>query len=393
MPERIDRVIDLARSLSPHMVELRREIHANPETGWNEVETTRRVAEALSALGLEMNVRADGVGGHVDIGADPIVGFRGDLDGLPIQEEATPPYRSQVDGVMHGCGHDVHTAIAVGIAGVLAGIDHNGPGVRIIFQPAEEKIPGGANSLREEGVHRGLEALIAFHVDPALEVGKVGARVGAITSASDRIAISLTGPGGHTSRPHQTVDLLRAAGNVLAHLPGRLRIGVDPREPMAVVFGRVQGGSVENVVPTRVELGGTVRVFDATLWREMPKRVNDAVAALVGPFGAEFDVSYFKGAPPVVNDAAVTEVFAAGVRSALGIESIEQTHQSLGSEDLAWFLEDLPGAMFRLGARLPDKQVDLHSAYFDVDERCIENGIRAGAAALLALVDRSVDDQ
>lgn len=389
MHERIFELKDHAREVAPAMVELRRAIHAHPETGWNERATTARVSEALAAFGLTMRVREDGLGGYVDIGdGEPRAGFRADLDALPIQEEGTPAYRSTVPGVAHACGHDVHTAVAVGIAGILAKMSDLSGGVRIMFQPAEERIPGGAITLQAEGIHRPMSSLIAFHVDPSLGAGKIGARVGAITSASDRMVIRLTGPGGHTSRPHQTVDLLHVTGKVLTELPPMLRAGVDPRKPLVVVFGRAQGGSAENVIPTNMEIGGTVRVFDDELWREMPKLVDNAVAAIVSPMGADYDVEYHKGSPPVVNDQAVAEVFAAAGRAVLGEDAVEHTHQSLGSEDLAWFLQDVPGAMFRLGGALQDRTVDLHSASFDVDERCIEAGMKVGAAALLGLADQ-----
>ncbi len=389
MSERIDRIDDLAREFAPGMVELRRALHAHPETGWNERATTERIATALATAGLTAVTRPDGIGATVDIGSGtPAVGFRADIDALPIQELARPVYRSTVPGVMHACGHDVHAAVAVGIACILGRLEDFSGRVRVIFQPAEEQIPGGAVTLRDEGVHRGLSALIAFHVDPALPPGRIGARVGAITSASDRMVIKLTGPGGHTSRPHQTVDLLAAAGRVLTELPQLLRAGVDPRKPLAVVFGRVAGGTVENVIPAEVELGGTLRVFDADLWRELPKLVDSAIASIAGPLGADFELEYVKGSPPVVNDQGVAEVFAAAARACLGDEHVVHTHQSLGSEDLAWFFEDVPGAMFRLGCALERKPVDLHSASFDVDEGCIETGMRVGAAALTALVDQ-----
>lgn len=388
MFERIDRIADLARELNPVMVELRRAVHAHPETGWNEHATTSRVKETLRSFGLEPRVRPEGTGAVVEVGTgDTTVGFRADLDALPIDEKASPPYRSTVPGVMHACGHDVHTAIGVGIACILSKIPDIGGRARILFQPAEELLPGGALTLRDEGVHHGLEALIAFHVDPAMAAGTVGARVGAITSASDRMSITLGGPGGHTSRPHQTVDLINVAAKIITELPQMLRSNVDPREPLAVVFGRVAGGSADNVIPTTVELGGTLRVFDRDLWRELPGLVESSVAALAGPLGAEFEIAYVRGSPPVVNDAEVAEVFAGAARACLGVDQVVHTHQSLGSEDLAWFLEDVPGAMFRLGAGLEEAPVDLHSATFDVDERCIEAGMRVGAAALLGLLE------
>ncbi len=188
------------------MIELRRAIHAQPELGWFETETTQRVASALQHLGVAAVVRESGLGVVADVGeGDPAVGFRADLDALPISELNQVPYRSQIDGVMHACGHDVHAAVAVGIAAVLVRLGDIGGRVRFFWQPAEEKIPGGAAEMRAEGVHQGLRNILAFHVDPTLEPGKIGLRIGGITGASDRFTIVLRGPGGHTSRPHQTV--------------------------------------------------------------------------------------------------------------------------------------------------------------------------------------------
>lgn len=381
-------VTALARAIAPSMVALRRDIHEYPEVGWGEHRTTRKVAEQLRAYGLQPVVRAAGSGLVVDVGrGDRMVGFRADLDALPIQEETDATYRSQHPGVMHACGHDVHTAIAVGIAGVLAELGDDVPGrVRLIFQPAEEQIPGGASVLCEEGATEGLSAIAAFHVDPSLPVGHIGVRNGGITGASDRIVIRLSGPGGHTSRPHQTVDLAYAAGRVITDLPGLLRHGVDPRETIALVFGRLEGGSAENVIPTQIELGGTVRLFNLDLWRMMPKLVEQHVHDLVAPLGATAQVSYVQGSPPVVNDTIVVDAFEAAGAAVLGEGRVTETHQSLGSEDFAWFLESVPGALIRLGAALPNRMVDLHSATFDVDESCIEVGIQVGVVAMLDLL-------
>ncbi len=382
-------VVELARAIAPSMVELRRDIHSYPEVGWSEHRTTRKVAERLLAMGLQPVIRAAGTGLVVEIGqGDRVVGFRADLDALPIQEENTAPYRSQHPGVMHACGHDVHTAIAVGMAGVLAELGEDLRGrVRLIFQPAEEQIPGGASVLCEEGAADDLAAIAAFHVDPSLPAGSIGVRNGGVTGASDRMVIRLTGPGGHTSRPHQTVDLAYATGRVITDLPGMLRHGVDPRETIALVFGRIQGGSAENVIPTQIELGGTVRLFNLDLWRTMPKLVEQHVHDLVAPLGAGAEVMYVQGSPPVVNDRRVVDAFVTAGEAVLGDGHVASTHQSLGSEDFAWFLESVPGALIRLGAAIPDRTVDLHSATFDVDEACIEMGIRVGTAAMLELLE------
>ena len=382
-------VVELARAIAPSMVELRRDIHSYPEVGWSEHRTTRKVAERLLAMGLQPVIRAAGTGLVVEIGqGDRVVGFRADLDALPIQEENTAPYRSQHPGVMHACGHDVHTAIAVGMAGVLAELGEDLRGrVRLIFQPAEEQIPGGASVLCEEGAADDLAAIAAFHVDPSLPAGSIGVRNGGVTGASDRMVIRLTGPGGHTSRPHQTVDLAYATGRVITDLPGMLRHGVDPRETIALVFGRIQGGSAENVIPTQIELGGTVRLFNMDLWRTMPKLVEQHVHDLVAPLGAGAEVMYVQGSPPVVNDRRVVDAFVTAGEAVLGDGHVASTHQSLGSEDFAWFLESVPGALIRLGAAIPDRTVDLHSATFDVDEACIEMGIRVGTAAMIELLE------
>ena len=376
-----------AATIAPEMVELRRDIHRHPEVGWHEFRTTARVADTLRSHGLDPVVREEGTGLVVEVGrGEPMVGFRADLDGLTVHEEGRPEYRSTVPGLMHGCGHDAHTAIGTGIAVVLSRIDDLPGRVRIVFQPAEEQLPSGAMTLVEEGVQDGLASILAFHVDPSLPAGKIGVRDGGITSASDRFRITLSGPGGHTSRPHQTVDLIYAAGRVITNAPLLIRHGIDPRETLLLVFGQVRGGSADNVIPTTVDLGGTVRLFDLELWRNMPKLLEGVVADLIRPLGAVADIEYQHGAPPVVNDPRVTSLAAAAGAAILGESNVTTTHQSLGSEDFACYLEHVPGSLVRLGAALADRQVDLHSASFDIDESAIEVGIKVGAASLVAML-------
>ncbi len=358
------------------MIGMRRDFHQNPEIGWAEHRTTRKVAEALLDWGIGHRVRPEGTGLIAELGSgDNVVGFRADLDALPIQEEADPPYVSLAPGVMHACGHDVHTSIALGAAWVLSQLGELPGRVRFIFQPAEEQMPGGAAILRDEGVHHGLSSIAAFHVDPSLEPGKVGVRNGGITGAGDRVTIRLSGPGGHTSRPHQTVNLLYVAARIITDLPQVIRHAIDPRETVLIVFGKVQGGSAANVIPTHVELEGTVRLFDLDLWHEMPKRVESLVAEMAAPLGASVETVYHQGCPPVVNDPEIISVVTEAATAVLGANRVVETHQSLGAEDFAWFLEDIPGALIRLGTALPDRSVDLHSALFDIDESAIETGI------------------
>lgn len=388
MPDRIPTLARLAADIAPEMVEVRRDLHRHPEVGWSEHRSTRKVAEKLLAWGIKPHIRPEGTGLIADVGSGEAgVGFRADLDGLPIAEEATPPYASTVPGVMHACGHDAHTAIGLGTAWVLNQYAELPGTARFIFQPAEEMIPGGAQNLRDAGVHRNLSAIAAFHVDPSLTAGKVGIRSGGITGASDRFTIRLSGPGGHTSRPHQTVNLLYVAGRIITDVPQLIRHSIDPRETVLVVFGTVRGGSAANVIPTQVELQGTVRLFDLDLWREMPKRIESLVAEIAGPLGATPEIEYTPGSPPVVNDADVIAKVESAAVAALGLPNVQHTHQSLGAEDFAWFLEDIPGALIRLGAALPDRRVDLHSASFDIDESAIETGILVASETLLRLLE------
>ncbi len=387
MSDHVSRLRSLAAAAAPAAVELRRAMHRRPELGRQEVESTAAVAAALQAAGVTPQLREAGTGLVAEVGSDgPVVAFRADLDALPIEEQTGLPFASEHPGVMHACGHDAHTAIGYGIAAVLAQVDDLPGRVRVVFQPAEEMIPGGAPELIAEGVLDGVSAIFAFHVDPTLVPGRVGVRTGPVTSASDRVVIRLTGPGGHTSRPHRTVDLVYAAARVATELPTLLQRTTDPRDPVILAFGRIGGGNAENVIPTEVELGGTVRLFEMELWRTMASRVERIVRDLVDPFGALAKVEYTQGSPPVVNDAGVIDTVSRGIAAELGDSALAPTQQSMGSEDYAWYLDEVPGAMARLGTAIVGRDVDLHSSTFDIDENAIEAGILAGSAALVELL-------
>lgn len=379
-----------ARAVAPDAVRMRRDLHRHPEVAWTERRTTYRIAEALSAYGLDPVVRADLVGLTVEVGkGSPFVGFRADIDALPIHEETGAPYRSQIDGVMHACGHDAHTAIAVGIARTLAMLDDLPGTARIIFQPAEEELPSGAVKLVEEGVIEDLSALIAFHVDPTIPPGVVGLKTGPITSAADKLHIRLTGPGGHTSRPHRTVDLVQVAARIVVDLPAMVRSELDPRQHLAMVFGRISGGDTANAIPTEVEISGTARVQESEVWNDLAEIIDRQIGAIASPFGAGVEVSHLRGAPPVDNDAAVIGTIETAASAVLGPEGVQPTPQSMGSEDFAWFLDHVPGALIRLGAGKNQHPVDLHSPTFEIDETAIEHGIAVGAISLVHLMEQS----
>ncbi|HJQ77916.1 MAG TPA: amidohydrolase [Acidimicrobiia bacterium] len=374
----------LVEEMTPHVVELRRLLHRHPEPSHHEYETTDRVRRFLEGHGLRFQDRESATGGWVDIGASPRVGFRADLDALPITEPSDHPHRSENEGWMHACGHDAHTAIAAGIAVILHRL---GPrdGVRVIFQPAEESNPGGARDLVSEGVVDALQGLLAFHVDPGLPVGRIGARSGPITASGDTVSIVVSGPGGHTSRPHKTVDLVSAAGRLAAELPGMIRKAVDARSPLVVVFGSIHGGDAANVIPTEVVVRGTVRTLDPTLWDLLPSLVDKAIDAVLAPTGAGYSLEYRQGIAPVVNDQRLVEMASRSIDSALGPGTVVGTETSMGGEDFSDYLTVTPGALLRLGTECGGD--DLHSAGFMLDEGSITVGIHAGVAALLGLME------
>jgi amidohydrolase len=289
---------------------------------------------------------------------------------------------------MHACGHDAHGAIAVGMARTLAMLGDLPGTARIIFQPAEEEMPSGAEQLVAEGAHDGLAGLIAFHVDPTIPPGTVGLKTGAVTSAADKIHIRLSGPGGHTSRPHRTVDLVHVAARIVVDLPVMVRSQLDPRNHLATVFGKISGGDTANAIPTEVDISGTVRVQDSEAWDGLAEIIDREIEAIAADSGAGVVIDHLRGAPPVENDPAVVEAVESAALSLLGPEGVRPTPQSMGSEDFSWFLQHVPGALVRLGVGRNAHPVDLHSPTFDIDEAALEHGIAVGALSLIRLMER-----
>lgn len=379
------RLDSLVAAVLPDVVEVRRAIHAHPELSGEEYATTALLVDRLRAAGLSPWLRTPKTGLTVDIGSGPTtVAFRADLDALPIGEPAGLQFASAVPGVMHACGHDAHAAIALGVALVLARMELPCR-ARVIFQPAEETFPGGAFDLCREGAIDGVDSILAFHVDPSLEVGYVGFREGAITASADRFYITLEGPGGHTARPHKTVDMVYAAGKLAVDLPALLDRKLDARAPMALVFGRIQAGTADNVIPSGADLSGTVRVADPAVREQIPPLLESLVHQIVEPLGAKAEVHYQRGIPPVVNDPDVLDVLRTATAAALGEHRTRPTHLSMGAEDFARYLEDVPGCLLRLGCQTPGEFTDLHSSAFVLDEACLAIGVRVAVEGILAL--------
>jgi amidohydrolase len=369
------------------LVRVRRHLHANPELGHQEHATTQLIADRLSAAGLVPKVLPKGTGLVCDVGTGgPIVALRGDLDALPIEDSKDVAYRSSVPGVSHACGHDVHTTAVLGAGLALAAgaADLQGT-VRLIFQPAEETVPGGALDVIAADALDGVSLITALHCDPRLDSGLVGVRVGTLTAAADGLEIRLEGPGGHTARPHLTVDLVDVLARLAVDLPAHLARVVDPRSPFSVVWGAIGAGQAGNVIPNSGFLRGTVRTPDIELWSRAQQLVTEAVTACLSDPGATVTVDYRPGVPPVVNEARAVELLRAGVTAAVGPGAVATTEPSMGGEDFGWYLQSVPGAMARLGVRRPGEPPrDLHQGTFDVDESAIAVGVRALVGTALA---------
>ncbi|WAZ23698.1 M20 family metallopeptidase [Streptomyces cinnabarinus] len=385
----------LPESLRAELVAFRRDLHMHPELGNQEFRTTAAIKERLERAGLEPRVLAVGTGLVCDIGnwddGLPALALRADIDALPIPDAKTEcAYRSTVPDRAHACGHDVHTTVVLGAGLVLADLHRKGllpRPVRLIFQPAEEVLPGGAADSIECGVLEGVGRIVAVHCDPRVDAGRIGIREGAITSACDRLEIALDGPGGHTARPHLTTDLVTAVARVVTDVPALVARRVDTRSGLAVTWGRIESGHAPNVIPQHAELSGTVRCLDLNAWRQAPDIVVAAIDEVANLHRAKSEITYVRGVPPVVNDPGITELLRDAMIARRGPESVEGTEQSLGGEDFSWYLEHVPGAMARLGVRTPGERTirDLHQGDFDVDEHAITVGVELFTAA--ALID------
>ncbi|MGW2524005.1 M20 family metallopeptidase [Streptomyces sp. NPDC001617] len=383
----------LPEALYAELVAFRRDLHMHPELGNQEFRTTAAIKERLEQAGLKPRVLATGTGLVCDIGewdgGRPMLALRADIDGLPIPDTKSEcSYRSTVPDRAHACGHDVHTAVVLGAGLVLADLLRQGRlprPVRLLFQPAEEVLPGGAADAIDCGVLEGVGQILAVHCDPRVDVGKIGLRRGAITSACDRLEVALDGPGGHTARPHLTTDLVTAAARVVTDVPALVGRRVDTRAGLALTWGRIESGHAPNVIPQHAELSGTVRCLDIETWRQAPDLVVAAIDEVANLHGAKSEINYVRGVPPVVNNPDATELLREAMTARRGVLAVEGTEQSLGGEDFSWYLEHVPGAMARLGVRTPGERAvrDLHQGDFDADESAITVGVELFTAAAL----------
>ena len=370
----------------PELLELRQHLHAHPELSGEEHQTAALVAGELRSLGWRVQEGVGRTGVVAELGPDqgPTVGLRVDMDALPVEERTDLPYASKRQGVMHACGHDLHTCTGLGVARLLAALPSLKSQVRLLFQPAEE-IAQGAIWMREAGATEGLDALFGIHVVPNLPAGIVGIRRGCLTAAAGELEILVRGEGGHGARPHQSVDAIWMAAKVVTELQQAISRRLDALQPVVVSFGKVEGGKAFNVIADQVRLLGTVRCLDLDQHAMLPGWIEDTVQAICAGCGGSAEVHYRCIAPPVDNDVALTNLLERCAIDRLGRDWVVPVEQpSLGAEDFAELLRDVPGMMMRLGVAGPDGCAPLHNGAFAIDETALSVGIEVLTATLLA---------
>ena len=385
----ITRPGDTVALVRDDVIAWRRYLHRHPELSFHEERTAQFIADTLASFGgLEItrptptSVLARLIGGR----SGPVLAIRADVDALPIEERNTHDFVSMDPGVMHACGHDGHAAMLLGAAKVLVEQrDALAGEVRFVFQHAEELYPGGAEELVRLGVMDGVDIVIGAHLWTPLAVGKVGVKSGPLMAAPDVVRITITGSGGHAAMPHQTVDPIAVAAQVIINLQHIVARNVDPLKPSVVSITQITGGTTHNVIPGAVALLGTVRTFDERLRTEMPTLIERIVAGVTSAHGATYTLSYERGYRPVINDERASELLRRAVVSALGEDFLTEAIPVMGGEDFSAYQQRAAGAFFFIGARCEERGIvqPHHHECFDIDERALEYGTRIFVAAAL----------
>ncbi|MBW4607629.1 MAG: amidohydrolase [Hassallia sp. WJT32-NPBG1] len=378
----LTRIKDLAIKLAPRLIEIRRHIHSHPELSGQEYQTAAFVAGVLSSTGVHVQ---EGIGKTGVIGElkgtgndDRLLAIRTDMDALPIQERTGLEYASRQQGIMHACGHDVHTTVGLGTAMVLSQVAEELPGkIRFLFQPAEE-IAQGANWMVADGAMKDVSAVLGIHVFPSIPAGSIGVRYGALTAAADDLEIIIIGESGHGARPHEAIDAIWIASQVITTLQQAISRTQNPLRPVVLSIGKINGGRAPNVIADHVQLLGTVRSLHPETRTNLPEWIEKIVANVCNSYGARYQVNYRQGVPSVQNDYALTQLLQSAAEEAFSSDRIQVLPEpSLGAEDFSVYLEHAPGSMFRLGVGYKDRTINhpLHHPQFEVDESAIITGV------------------
>ena len=370
--------LDEAARVSDQMVTIRRRIHQHPELAFEEVQTAQTIIEELERLGIPYSYGGEGTGVVGRLGTEepgrPVVALRAEMDALPGNEKTGLPYSSKVSGKMHACGHDAHTAMALGAASLLQ--DSPPPGdVVFVFQPAEER-GGGSRVVLDSGQIDDVQAIFAAHVSRRYTVGQIVVGDGVITAQSDRFEIRIRGKGGHGARPHESIDAVVIAGSLINAVQTMVSRELNPVHPSVITIGRIEAGSAPNVIAEEAILEGTIRSTHPDIRSQIHRGLRRMAAAFAELHGAAIDLDLSAGYPPVVNTQRETDLARRAARRVVGDDALlDMEHPSMGSEDFSYFLRKLPGAYVRLGARAEgEEHIPLHSPAFTVDERVMEVG-------------------
>lgn len=387
----IEKVQSLAKSFAPDLIQIRRHLHANPELSYQEYNTSAFVQQQLTQMGIDFEIKATtGIMATIK-GNHPttkVIALRADMDALPILEENDVPYQSLNKGVMHACGHDVHTTILLGAAKILQTLKTEWTGtIKLLFQPGEERNPGGASFMIKEQVLENPrpDGIVALHVHPGLDVGKLSFRKGRVMASADEIYITIKSKGGHAAAPHLTADTVLIAAQLIVSLQQIISRNNSPISPSVLSICSVQGGNTTNVIPSEVKLMGTFRAMDETWRYKAHELIKKQAIGLVESMGAEIDLHIDIGYPTVDNDPVFTEAAWQLANEYMGKNNVEETELRMGAEDFGYYTQVIPGCFFRLGVRNEVKGIvhQVHTPKFDIDESAIEIG--AGMMAYLGI--------
>ncbi|MEO1403592.1 MAG: M20 family metallopeptidase [Cyanobacteria bacterium J06635_1] len=377
----LSKIQAIAKKIAPRLIEIRRHIHSHPELSGQEYQTAAYAAGVVSSCGFQVQEMVGKTGVVADLAGsgvtDKVLAIRTDMDALPITEKADVPFVSKNVGMMHACGHDVHTTVGLGTAMVLAELGVSFPGTtRFLFQPAEETAQG-AKWMIEDGVMANVEAILGVHVFPTIQAGKIGLRQGALTAAADDLEIHIYGESGHGARPHEAIDAIWIAAQVVTTLQQSISRTLNPLHPVVLTIGQISGGRAPNVIADKVRLTGTVRSLHPDVHQQIPDWIDNLIAGVCQSYGARYEVNYQRRVSSVMNDPILTHLLADCAREAIGEDHIEWIPEpSLGAEDFALYTDKVPGTMFRLGVGFADKtNYPLHHPQFEVDERSLLAGV------------------
>ncbi len=382
---------NLTEEIFPEVLEIRRHIHQHPELSFHEYKTAEYICDMLGKENISYQQGIAGTGILADIeGREKgrIVGLRADMDALPIQEENTVAYRSLNDGMMHACGHDVHTACLIGAARILNRLKDQYRGkVKLIFQPAEEKAPGGARLMLQEDLFgdEKPDLMIAQHVYPVMNTGRIGFKAGKYMASSDEVYITVRGKGGHAAMPHQITDSVLIAAHILVALQQIVSRQAEASTPTVLSIGKVVANGAVNVIPPEVRMEGTFRTMNEVWRKEAHSRMINMAQSIAESMGASCEFEIVEGYPVLNNDPGITAKSIEFARTYLGKDFVDELDIRMTAEDFAFFAQEYPSVLYRLGVKNPqqDRPLELHTPYFNIDEEAIKTG--TGTLAWLAL--------